>query len=86
MAKTKEGINGTFITTDEAKKMGYNYDVYDYKAEMIATAPGVLTVKGTFRVIQDMAVLLNERGDGYFSTLCGFRTGNYTCAHYDRLF
>lgn len=71
MAKTKEGINGTFITKEEAKKMGYDYDVYDYKAEMIATAPGTTIVKGVFRVIQDMAVLMNERGDGYFIVKIG---------------
>lgn len=63
-------INGTYVTKEEADKMGFNYDLYDYEAKMVG-APGQLVIDSVFRVIQDMAVAINNTNDGYFIVKIG---------------
>lgn len=62
---SKFKINGAFVTKKEADEAGVNYDIYDYEARMIPLIKDMPVIKGDFRVVEDMAMLINENGTGY---------------------
>lgn len=68
---SKKKLAAAFVTKQEAEKMGFNYDLYDYEARMVAVAPDTLVVDGVFRVIEDVAILLNKDETGYLIVKIG---------------
>jgi hypothetical protein len=74
MSNEKE-LRGSLVSKKEADKEGFNYDMFDYEAKMVATMPNVKIIDSVFRISGNMAITLNEPGTHYLIFKIGDNKG-----------
>jgi hypothetical protein len=75
MSNNKNTLIGTTISKVEAEIAGFDYEVYEYEAKMVAVIPGTLIVDSTFRIISGMAIALNDDETHYLIIKIGDNKG-----------
>lgn len=56
---------GSLVSKEEIDKEGFDYDVYEYEAKMVAVLPNAKIIDSVFRVSGSIAITLNEAGTHY---------------------